>query len=181
MDGFTQRNSLWRSSTPRARGGWFTRGGYKGKYQTCVNLHFQTLNIVWDDFWPQNRIPGKILILLDTQDLSVHQKLPKLDIAMFVICHGQLPFLAMSNLGSFWRTDKSWVSKSIRILPGIRFWGLKPSQTTFTAWKQNLLVFVDSCLVTLEGNLQPFTAKFGGPPLTPAASIFLIWHVWKEF
>ena len=63
----------------------------------------------------------------------------------------------------------------------IRFWGLKPSQTTFTVWKQNFSVFVYSCLVTPEGNLQPFTTKFGGPPLTPAASIFLIWHVWKEF
>ena len=164
-----------------ARGGCFTKGKYKGKYQKCLKVHFDNLNINWGDFKPHNRFPGKILILLDTQDLSVGQKLPKLDIATFAFCHCQLPFLAMSNLGSFWRTDKSWVSKSIRILPGIRFWGLKPSQTTFTVWKQNFSVFVDSCLVTLEGNLQPFTAKFGGPPLTPAASIFLIWHVWKEF
>ena len=41
----------------------------------------------------------------------------------------------MSNLGNFWRTDKSWVSKSIRILPGIRFWGQKSSQTMLRVWK----------------------------------------------
>ena len=43
--------------------------------------------------------------------------------------------VAMSNLGNFWRTDKSWVSKSIRILPGIRFWGQKSSQTMLRVWK----------------------------------------------
>ena len=31
--------------------------------------------------------------------------------------------MAMSNLGNLWHTDKLWVSKSIRILSGIRFWG----------------------------------------------------------
>ena len=64
-----------------ARGGLVYKGRYKAKYQSFVKLCFESLNIVWDDFWPQNRIPGKILILLDTQDLSVRQKLPKLDIA----------------------------------------------------------------------------------------------------
>ena len=90
-----------------ARGGLVYKGRYKAKYQSFVKLCFETLNIVWDDFWPQNRRTGKILILLDTQDLSVRQKLPKLDIAMFVICHGQLPFLAKSDLGNFWRTDSN--------------------------------------------------------------------------
>ena len=98
-------------------------------------MYFDNLNINWGDFKPHNRFPGKILILLDTQDLSVGQKLPKLDIATFAFCHCQLPFLAMSNLGNFWRTDKSWVSKSIRILPGIRFWGQKSSQTMLRVWK----------------------------------------------
>ena len=63
---------------------------------------FQTVNVVQDGLKPQNRIPGKILTLLDTQDLSVRQKLPKLDIAIFAICHCQLPFLAMSKNGYFY-------------------------------------------------------------------------------
>ena len=63
-----------------------------------MNVCFQTTNIVCGDFCSQNRIPGKILILLDTHNLSVHKKLPKLDIATFAICHCHLPFLASLNL-----------------------------------------------------------------------------------
>ena len=118
-----------------ARGGLVYKGRYKAKYQSFVKLWFESLNIVWDDFWPQNRIPGKILILLDTQDLSIRQKLPKSDIAKNGNWPWQMANMAMSDLGNFWRTDKSWVSKSIRILPGIRFWGQKSSQTMLRVWK----------------------------------------------
>ena len=125
-----------------ARGGCFTKGKYKGKYQKCLKVHFDNLNINWGDFKPHNRFPGKILILLDTQDLSVGQKLPKLDIATFAFCHCQLPFLAMSNLGNFWPTDKSWVSKSIRIWPGNRLWGLKSPQLMFRLSKCTFIHFL---------------------------------------
>ena len=64
-----------------------------------IKICFQTVIIVWGDFCPQNPIPGKILILLDTHDLSVSQTLPKLDIATFAICH--LPFLASLDLVIF--------------------------------------------------------------------------------
>ena len=151
----------WRA--PKLCGKWLKVAfwSHKARIHKNIKVCFQTKNIVWDDYF--------ILVIAKSR-LAKNRN-----------WQWQMANMAMSNLGSFWRTDKSWVSKSIRIVPGIRFWGLKPSQTAFTVWKQNFSVFVNSCLVTLEGNLQPFTAKFGGPPLTPAASIFLIWHVWKEF
>ena len=34
---------------PRARGGCFTRGVYKGKYQIYVKLRFETLDFVFND------------------------------------------------------------------------------------------------------------------------------------
>ena len=61
-------------------GGCFTRGVYKGKYQIYVKLRFETLDIIFNDLWPQKWIPGQILILLDTHNLSVRQKLPYSDL-----------------------------------------------------------------------------------------------------
>ena len=63
------------------------------------------------------------------------QKLPYLDIAKNGNWQWHMAKMAMLYLGNFWRTDKSWVSKSIRILPGIRFWGQKSSQTMLRVWK----------------------------------------------
>ena len=125
-----------------ARGGCFTKGKYKGKYQKCLKVHFDNLNIIWGDFKPHNRFPGQILILLDTQDLSVGQKLPKLDIAKNGNWQWQKVNVAMSNLGNFWPTDKSWVSKSIRILPGNRLWGLKSPQLMFRLSKCTFIHFL---------------------------------------
>ena len=33
-------------------------GFYKGKYQIYVKLYFETLDIIFNDFWPQKWIPG---------------------------------------------------------------------------------------------------------------------------
>ena len=53
LDGLRQRTQLWKPTKPRARGGCFIRGGYKGKYQIYVKLRFETLDIIFNDFWPQ--------------------------------------------------------------------------------------------------------------------------------
>ena len=79
-DLFTKEAFLGRPYYPRARGGCFTRGVYKGKYQIYVKLRFETLDIIFNDLWPQKWIPGQILILLDTHNLSVRQKLSFLDL-----------------------------------------------------------------------------------------------------
>ena len=63
-----------------ASGGCFTRGVYKGKYQIYVKLRFKTLDIIFNDLSPQKWIPGQILIILDTHNLSVRQKLSFLDL-----------------------------------------------------------------------------------------------------
>ena len=62
----------------------------------------ETPNIVSDDFKPHSRIPGKILILLDTNNLSVRQVLPIPGIATCDICHCHLPFLASLNIAIFY-------------------------------------------------------------------------------
>ena len=50
MDGLRQSTQLWKPTKPRAMGGCFTRGGYKGKYQIYVKLCFEALNIIFNDF-----------------------------------------------------------------------------------------------------------------------------------
>ena len=62
----------------------------------------ETPKIVWDDFKPHSRIPGKILILLDTNNLSVRQVLHIPGIATCDICHCHLPFLASLNIAIFY-------------------------------------------------------------------------------
>ena len=49
-----------------------------------------------------------------------------------------LPFASFgkSKNISFWHTDKLWGSKSIRILPGIHFWGLQYPQIKFRVSKR---------------------------------------------
>ena len=66
-----------------------------------IKVCFQTVKIVLEDFRPQKLIPGKILIHLDTHNLSVCPKLPKLDIATFAIYHCHLPFLASLDMAIF--------------------------------------------------------------------------------
>ena len=39
-------------------GGLLYKGVYKGKYQIYVKLYFETLDIIFNDCWPQNWIPG---------------------------------------------------------------------------------------------------------------------------
>ena len=101
LDSLRQRTKLWKPTKPRARGGCFIRGGYKGKYQIYVKLRFETLDIIFNDLWPQKWIPGYILILLDTHNLSVFQKLPIKHIAIIAILLCHLPFLANLKMTIF--------------------------------------------------------------------------------
>ena len=48
-DLFTKETFLGRPYYPRAQGGCFTRGVYKGKYQIYVKLRFETLDFVFND------------------------------------------------------------------------------------------------------------------------------------
>ena len=48
-DLFTKEAFLGRPYYPRAQGGCFTRGDYKGKYQIYVKLRFETLDIIFND------------------------------------------------------------------------------------------------------------------------------------
>ena len=100
-DLFTKETFLGRPYYPRARGGCFTRGVYKGKYQIYVKLRFETLDIIFNDLWHQKWISGQILILLDTHNLSVRQKLPIKHIAIFAILLCHLPFLANLKMTIF--------------------------------------------------------------------------------
>ena len=50
---------------------------------------------------PHNQIPGEILILLGTHNLSVCKKLSKSDIALFANCHCQMPILASLDMVIF--------------------------------------------------------------------------------
>ena len=134
-----------------------------------MKVCFQTINIVGDDFKPHNQIPAEILILLD---LSVGQQLPKSDIAIFAI-------FGKSGFGNFWHTDKSWVSKSISTRN--RNLRLIINSDNVYSLKTNFYDLVNSCLVTLEGNFNSLTAKNWGLWLTSAASIFLSYHIGKEF
>ena len=115
---------------------------YKARIHKNIKVCFQTLEIVWGDFCPHSPIPGKILILLDTHNLSECQILPKLEIATFAICHCHLPFLASLDMAIF---D---VQTSYQILR------TKITSDNYYGLKTNFNVFVKSCLITLEGNLN---------------------------
>ena len=54
-----------------------------------------------------------------------------------------LPFaiFGKSKNGKFWRTDKLWGSRSIRILPVIHFWGLKSPQIKYRSLKWTFTCF----------------------------------------
>ena len=96
------------------------------------------LNCLFSNFKPQKWIPGKILILLDPHNLSLHQNLPFLDLPKLAIGNENwqiLANMAMQYLVIIWRTYKLWGSKSIRILPGIHFCGLKTPQIKFRTLK----------------------------------------------
>ena len=95
--------SWGQSGAPILCGKWIKVAflGHKARIHKNIKVCFQTVYIVWDDFKPHNQIPGEILILLDTHNLSVRQKLSKSDIAIFAICHCQLPFLASLDLVIF--------------------------------------------------------------------------------
>ena len=70
--------------------------------------------------------------------------------AIFPNYHCQLPFLAMSKNSYFLPTYKCWGSKSIRIQPGIHFWGFKSPQIKFWVWKQTF-TFSTFFTLILEG------------------------------
>ena len=95
--------SWGQSGAPILCGKWIKVAflGHKARIHKNIKVCFQTENIVWDDFKPDNQIPGEILILLDTHNLSVCQKLSKSDIAIFAIFHCQLPFLATLDMAIF--------------------------------------------------------------------------------
>ncbi len=66
--------------------------GLKGKIQSQilknVKVYFETPELSIFYFKPQKWIPGKILILLDPQNLSVPQNLPFLDLPKKAIGNG---------------------------------------------------------------------------------------------
>ena len=110
-----------------------------GKIQSQISQKRKSSFFIWGDFKHQKWIPGKILILLDPHNLSLHQNLPFLDLPK--MCKNgnwqwQLANMAMQYLVNIWCTYKLWGSKSIRILPGIHFWSLKSPQTKFRVLKQ---------------------------------------------
>ena len=55
-------------------------GEIHGKISKNEKVRFKTLNFIWGYWNPQKWIPGKILILLDSYNLSVRQKLTFLDL-----------------------------------------------------------------------------------------------------
>ena len=131
------RKKYWgswtQSEAPILCGKWIKVAflGQKARIHKNIKVCFQIVNIVWDDYQPQNPIPGKILILLDTHNLSVPKELPYPDLPKMAIGNGKWQIWQSPILGYFWHTDKWWVSKSIRISPGIWIWGLKSAHTVF--------------------------------------------------
>ena len=53
---------------------------HKARIHKNIKVCFQTVKVILGDCCLQNQIPGKILILLDTHNLSVGQKLPNSDL-----------------------------------------------------------------------------------------------------
>ena len=65
----------------------------------------------------------------------------------------QLANVAMPYLVNFWCTDKLWGSKSIRISPGIHFWGLQYPQIKFRVQKQTFS-FLDNFPCIFPSSLE---------------------------
>ena len=82
------------------------------------------------------------------------------------ICQLPLPFaiFGKSNNGKFWRTDKLLGSRSIRIQPGIHFWGLKSPQMKFRVLKRTFSisdVFISIFPSISELSLKQVPQAFG--------------------